>query len=63
MLAGERVELAAAGAGREALGGQAIWPLRTRVKRSFISDVGVPTMIVRVTSVVPSGYWPPESTR
>ena len=38
-------------------------PCRTRVKRSFISAVGVPTITVRVTSVVPSGYWPPESTR
>ncbi len=34
----------------------AIWPLSTRVKRSRISGVGVPTMTVRVTSVVPSGY-------
>ena len=25
--------------------------------------VGSPTIIVRVTSVVPSGYWPPESIR
>lgn len=41
----------------------AIWPLRTRVKRSFISSLASPTGITRVTSVVPSAYWPPESTR
>ena len=41
----------------------AIWPFSTRVKRSFISAVAVPTMMVRVTSVVPSGYCAPESSR
>jgi hypothetical protein len=40
-----------------------MWPFSTRVKRSFISGVGVPTITVRVMSVVPSGYCPPESTR
>ena len=41
----------------------AMWPLSTRVKRSRISAVGSPTMTVRVMSVVPSWYWPPESIR
>ena len=41
----------------------AIWPLSTRVKRSRISSPGAPTATVRVMSVVPSGYWAPESTR
>ena len=40
-----------------------IMPLRTRVNRSFISGVGSPTMTVRVMSVVPSWYWPPELMR
>jgi hypothetical protein len=40
-----------------------MWPFNTRVKRSFISAVGVPMTMVRVTSVVPSRYWPPESIR
>ena len=41
----------------------AMWPLSTRVKRSFISGVGSPTMTVRVMSVVPSSYCAPESMR
>ena len=41
----------------------AIWPLSTRVKRSRISSVGSPIGTVRVMSVVPSTYWPPESIR
>jgi len=40
----------------------AICPFSTRVKRSRISAPGVPVAMVRVTSVVPSSYWPPEST-
>ena len=61
ILAGEAVELAsrACPSGKRARA-IAIWPLRTRVKRSFISAVGVPIATVRVTSVVPSGYWPPR---
>jgi len=33
----------------------------TRVKHSRSRAVGVPKCMVRVTSVVPSRYWPPES--
>jgi hypothetical protein len=33
------------------------------VKRSRISSVGWPIGTVRVMSVVPSWYWPPESSR
>ena len=40
-----------------------IMPLSTRVKRSCISADGAPTMTVRVMSVVPSRYCPPESMR
>ena len=40
-----------------------MWPFRTSVKRSCISRVGLPMATVRVMSVVPSRYWPPESTR
>ena len=62
----QRVELRAgrALAGRSAWRG-AMWPLSTRVKRSFTSAGGSPGPIhtVRVMSVVPSGYCPPESTR
>ena len=42
---------------------RATWPFSTRVLRSFISSDGSPIAIVRVTSVVPSRYWPPESSR
>ena len=38
-------------------------PFSTRVKRSFISAVGSPTITVRVMSVVPSMYCAPESMR
>ena len=41
----------------------AIWPLSTRVKRARISALGSPSAMVRVMSVVPSSYWPPESIR
>ncbi len=41
----------------------AIWPFSTSVNRSCISRVGVPMATVRVTSVVPSRYCAPESTR
>ena len=41
---------------------RAIWPFGTRVKRWRISADGAPTATVRVTSVVPSRYWAPEST-
>ncbi len=41
----------------------AMWPLSTSVKRSRISGVGSPTATVRVMSVVPSWYCPPESIR
>ena len=37
-------------------------PLSTRVKHSRCHAVGSPRCIVRVTSVVPMSYWPPEST-
>ena len=40
-----------------------MWPFSTRVKRSRISRVGVPTAIVRVMSVVPSSYCAPLSIR
>ena len=40
-----------------------IMPFSTRVKRSFISGVGSPTITVRVMSVVPSMYCAPESMR
>ena len=40
-----------------------IWPLRTRVKHWRSNVVGLPKWKVRVTSVVPSLYWPPESHR
>ena len=38
-------------------------PLSTRVKHSRCHGVGVPRWKVRVTSVVPVAYWPPESRR
>ena len=41
----------------------AMWPLSTRVKRSRISRSARRSRTVRVMSVVPSAYWPPESTR
>ena len=41
----------------------AMWPFRTRVRRSRLSSVGSPMTTVRVMSVVPSTYCPPESTR
>ena len=41
----------------------AMWPLSTRVKRSRISALGLPTAMVRVMSVVPSWYCAPESSR
>jgi len=41
----------------------AMWPFSTRVKRSRISSLGVPTTTVRVMSVVPSSYCAPESMR
>jgi hypothetical protein len=37
--------------------------LSTSVKFCRMSAVGVPTAMVRVMSVVPSSYWPPESIR
>ena len=40
-----------------------ICPLRTLVKHSCWNRVGFPMWTVRVTSVVPSLYCPPESTR
>ena len=40
----------------------AMCPLSTSVKQCRISAVGSPKMTVRVTSVVPSRYWPPESS-
>src|SRR3546814_15970068 len=41
----------------------AMCPFSTSVKRRRISALGSPKAIVRVTSVVTSGYWPPESRR
>jgi hypothetical protein len=38
------------------------WPFSTRVLRVTISAEGSPIATVRVTSVVPSRYWPPLST-
>ncbi|MCY1180904.1 hypothetical protein D9M73_213770 [compost metagenome] len=40
---------------------KAITPLSTRVQSRFCSSVGVPTATIRVMSVVPPRYWPPES--
>ncbi len=63
-LAREGIELRTADALREdAASEMAIMPLSTRVKRSVISALGLPTAMVRVMSVVPSTYWPPESIR
>jgi DNA ligase (NAD+) len=43
---------------------EAAWLERAGVlKRVCISAEGWPSAMVRVMSVVPSGYWPPESTR
>ena len=41
----------------------AIWPLRTLVKISLILMLLFFKEIVRVTSVVPNSYCPPESTK
>ena len=41
----------------------AICPLRTLVKISLILLFEFFKEIVRVTSVVPNSYWPPESTK
>ena len=63
-LAGERVSICAPLVPfGNTIVAMAMWPFRTRVKRSFISGVGSPTMTVRVMSVVPSSYCAPESTR
>ena len=62
--AGEGVELASPVVpfGKRAMA-SAMWPRRTRVNRSRCSAVGGPMATVRVTSVVPSRYCAPESTR
>ena len=39
------------------------WPWRTRVNASHCSGVGLPKCTVRVVSIVPSRYCPPESLR
>lgn len=39
------------------------FPCSTRVKHSFWYREGSPKCKVRVTSVVPSEYWPPESSK
>ena len=41
----------------------AICPFRTLVKISLILSFEFFNEIVRVTSVVPNSYWPPESTK
>jgi hypothetical protein len=42
----------------------AMWPLSTSVNFSRTpASFGAPTATVRVTSVVPSSYWAPESIR
>jgi hypothetical protein len=52
---------AARSARRKDGAGQAIWPLSTRVKRSALHPAAPgPTQTVRVMSVVPSGYCPPD---
>ena len=53
-LAGEDIDLRAAGAFRETDARDIDHAFSTRVKRSFISSVGSPAMMVRVISVVPS---------
>ena len=42
---------------------RAICPFKTSVNILRCSALGAPMVTVRVTSVVPSRYWPPESTR
>ena len=60
----QHVQLGTGSAGGKAGGGNAaMWPFKTRVKRSRISSLGRPMAMVRVTSVVPSRYCAPESTR
>lgn len=66
MLPGEHVELAAFVPSGNTAVASAMWPFNTRVKRSRTSaggSSGPAIQTVRVTSVVPSGYCPPESSR
>ena len=60
-VAGEDVELVAVVPAGKMAEPRAMWPFMTRVKSRFCWGVGVPVAMVRVRSVVPSGYWAPES--